>query len=338
MSDTVEPSAWAPCVAVPARNEVERIPALLRSLADQSWLDGAPGRRLPVYLVLNNTTDNSLEAALQCAADLPQLDLNLVSVVFSPAQAHVGSARRRAMNLALAGLKDPAHGVLLTTDADARPDRRWIDASLAAIAAGADAVGGRIVGDAAEEALLGPAVLRRARDQLRYARLCDQLASVMDPTPHDPWPRHQDHTGASLAVRARAYRAVGGLPALPFREDLGLVRRLRAANFKLAHPLSVQVEVSARLHGRAPGGMAECLRGWMRAEAEQRPHLVEAPEDVRTRLQGRAALRRSPDALVGERLELWAADDPDVVGVVPILDAIAQMEALIAMEAAQDAC
>lgn len=337
MSDIVEPQAWTPAVAVPARNEAERIPALLRSLADQSWLDGAPGRRLPVCLVLNNTTDDSLAVAQHCAAGHPQLDVQLATVVFPPARAHVGSARRQAMKLALARL-DPAHGVLLTTDADARPDGDWIDASLAAIAAGADAVGGRIVGDPAEEARLGPEVLRRARDQLRYARLCDQLASVMDPTPHDPWPRHQDHTGASLAVRAQAYRAVGGLPALAFREDLGLVRRLRAANFKLAHPLSVRVEVSARLYGRAPGGMADCLKGWIRAEAEQRPHLVEAPEDVRTRLKGRAALRRSPDAGVGDRLERWTGDDPDAVGVVPILEAIAQLEALIATEAAQDVC
>lgn len=335
MPDIAESLNWTPAVAVPARNEADRIPALLQSLADQSWLDHS-NRRLQVHLVLNNTTDGSFEVARQCADQLPQLDLRLTSVVFPPQDAHVGSARRLAMDLAFDALDDLDAGVLMTTDADARPDRQWVDANLTAIAAGADAVGGRIVGDPSEEALLGAEVLRRARDQLRYATLCDQLASHIDPAPHDPWPRHQDHTGASLAVRSRAYRDVGGLPALPFREDLGLVRRLRAANFKLSHPLAVEVMVSARLHGRAPGGMADCLRGWMLAEAEHRPHLVEAPDDMRLRLVCRAAFRRGDHARTGEHIERWAGDAPDAEGVVPVADAITQLEAAISREAAQD--
>ena len=55
--------------------------------------------------------------------------------------------------------------------------------------------------------------------------LADHLASLLDFVPHDPWPRHSDHTGASLAVRGDVYAAVGGIPPLPFREDIGFVAR-----------------------------------------------------------------------------------------------------------------
>lgn len=32
----------------------------------------------------------------------------------------------------------------------------------------------------------------------------------------DPWPRHHWHFGASLALTARAYRCVGGLPMVRY--------------------------------------------------------------------------------------------------------------------------
>ena len=102
------------------------------------------------------------------------------------------------------------------------PADSWVEANLKAIAAGADIVGGCIVGDPDEEARLGPGFLHRARLHARYGELRDELAALIDPLDHDPWPRHHDHTGGSLAVRSSVYRAVGGMDAVPFREDLGL--------------------------------------------------------------------------------------------------------------------
>jgi hypothetical protein len=55
------------------------------------------------------------------------------------------------------------NSILLTTDADAVPARNWIDANLAAIENGVDLVGGYIMGDHREEALLGPGFLQRPR-------------------------------------------------------------------------------------------------------------------------------------------------------------------------------
>ena len=134
-----------PIVAIPARNEEERLPHLIRSLGNQTWL-AVRGRRLHVVLVLNNCDDASAKVALREAAYHPNLFLDLIKVDFSAEDAHVGSARRLAMERASQISVDPMRTVLLTTDADSAPTRTWIDANLRAIEAGADIVGGRIRG------------------------------------------------------------------------------------------------------------------------------------------------------------------------------------------------
>ena len=259
-----------PIVAIPARNEEERLPSLIRALGDQSWL-AVRGRHLRVVIVLNNCDDASERVARIEATYHPNLLLDLVKVDFPAEQAHVGAARRLAMERAWQVSSDPMRSVLLTTDADSVPTPTWIDANLSAIEAGADIVGGQIVGDEEEEASLGARFLQRASRQSRYARLTDRLATLIDPLPYDPWPRHSDHTGASLAVRANIYAAVGGMPALPFREDLAFVSRVRGSGYRLRHSLDVRVKVSARLDGRALGGMADCIKGWVEAEEKGSP-------------------------------------------------------------------
>lgn len=326
-----------PAVAVPVKDEAERLPNLLHSLSRQSWIASA-GRALPVVLVVNNSTDGSAEIARTLGYDLPGIDLIVLEVKFAGADANVGSARRLAMEKASDIIGDRLSGVILTTDADATPHHDWVKTNLAALKSGADAVGGLIIGDASEEAVLGDGVLHRVRLHMRYAELGDRLAALVDPLPYDPWPRHRDHTGASLAVRSSVYRKVGGLPALPYREDLAFVSRLRAHDFKLAHPLAVRVGVSARLDGRAPGGMADCLRSWIEANARGAPQLVEAPVDILERLYRRHALRMAADPGVGALIERLAADDPDAPSIVPIEAAIAELAALVAShEAVPDA-
>jgi hypothetical protein len=212
---------WHPIVAVPARNEAQRLPFLLDSLGQQSWLAG-PERQLPVVLVLNNCDDNSAASIVHAAARHPKLLLDVIETDFPASQAHVGSARRLALERALELTHHRARSVLLTTDADAVPMADWIENNLRAIDEGAAIVGGHILGDKTEEALLGPHFRRRARRQLHFGRLIDRLTTLIDPIPHDPWPRHSDHTGASLAVRADVYAAVGGMPACQFAKILRL--------------------------------------------------------------------------------------------------------------------
>jgi hypothetical protein len=279
-----------PIVAVPVRDEAERLPALINALACQTWILRT-SQILPVVLVLNNCRDDTAGVLKASAAQQPHLAIAVIDIDFPPDSAHVGSARRLAMEEALRTVGP--NSILLTTDADAVPAANWIDANLAAIENGADLVGGCIMGDHHEEALLGQGFLRRSTRHLQYARLVDQLSALVDPLPHDPWPRHFDHTGASLAVRGEVYQAVGGLPPLPFGEDVAFVNAVCRAGYRLRHPLDVRVVVSARLQGRATGGMADCLKGWVDAAARGLPHLVEDPLKVAARLRRRRVTRPS---------------------------------------------
>ncbi len=343
-------STWHPIVAVPARNEAQRLPRLIEALAGQSWI-AARGRALRLVIVFNNCTDGSAGIARAAAARHPGLEMEAVEIAFPEASAHVGSARRLAMQRASEIAGGRAGSVLLSTDADAVPPPDWVEANLRAIDEGADLVGGRIVGDPDEEARLGPAFGRRAARHLRYLALADRLAALVDPLPHDPWPRHWDHTGASLAVRGEVHEAVGGVPAIPFREDLAFVTRARAMGFLLRHAPDVEVGVSARLAGRAQGGMADCLKAWIAEEEEGRPHLVEAPSSVLERLERRrmlrslAGLRREQRDAVLARLgldadvlapdtqalvEAHAPDDPDAMAAVPVDLAIDELARMIA--------
>jgi len=345
-----------PRVAVPARNEAGRLESLLNSLASQTW-QTLSGKRLPVVIVLNNCDDGSRQILDQLVPQHPSLDLTVLDVQFPPSKAHVGSARRLAMETACRGARDDARTILMTTDADATPDPNWVAANIAAIDAGADVVGGEIIADRGEEERLGPGFLERAKLHKRYTELADKLTGLIDPLPWDPAPRHTDHSGGSIAVTVQAYRAVGGMHALPFREDIDLVERLTEAGARLRHDPAVRVTVSARIVGRAASGMADCIRGWLMEEIEGRPHLVEDPLWIEQRAVRRRAIRTtdfadldqvdelarlvdvptrklfSPDGArigVGHLIRCFAPDDLDVAPVVPVRVAISLITQRIA--------
>jgi hypothetical protein len=57
--------------------------------------------------------------------------------------------------------------------------------------------------------------------------------------------------------------------------------------------------VSARLDGRARGGMADCLKAWLAAEAAGQPQLVEDAATVLARLTRRHRKRALPASATG---------------------------------------
>ena len=292
-------------VCVPARDERERLPRLIRSLAAQDAPE--PGGRLRVVILANSCRDGTADAvrAMRDAGETPSLDLRLVEVALEGPEAHVGTARRMALDAGAGWLEAEAcaDGFLLTTDADARVPPDWVAANRAALA-GAEIVGGRLVID--PDAEPDPAVADLNARIERYWAAVRALEDRTDPPPHDPAPRHGDHTGASLGLRADLYRAVGGLPPLPRGEDNALVARVRAAGGRLRHCPSVRVLVSDRAAGRAEGGMAvEMVR---RAEAIRTgaPYRLPTAAHWQAVIARRAALRRSWHAR-GDRTAAWAA-------------------------------
>ena len=252
MPRLTESFASAPAVvAIPVRDEVERIADCLLALARQE------GRAPGVLLLVNNTVDATMSvvAELSAAVEMPVV---AIEHRFADGEASAGAARRLAM--AHSDRLAPPGVPLLTTDADGRVGPDWLSANLYHLDRGIDAVFGRAVIDPDEALRIPPALHRADAQENAYAMALDELAHWLDPDPDDPWPRHTEHSGASIAVRRLAYREAGGVPDLALGEDRAFAMALRRSGARIRHAPEVQVVVSGRILGRAVGGMADTIR------------------------------------------------------------------------------
>jgi hypothetical protein len=154
-----------------------------------------------------------------------------------------------------AGVPD---GLIATTDGDSRVAPDWLAVQLELASGGALAIGGRIELDPEEAALLPPGVLAARRDQARQ-----RLASIRGGNARrheDPaLCEHHQFSGASLAVTARTYQQIGGLPDVEALEDEALQRLLEERRIPIVRSKRVFVATSARTQGRAPRGLARDL-------------------------------------------------------------------------------
>lgn len=290
-----------PVVAIPVCNEAETIRHCLGALSDQSFRDP-----FEVLLLLNNCTDGTEPIVRAMEPSLP-FRLHVAEFRLPPAQANAGSARRLAMDMAA----NFTQGVLLTTDADSYVGKNWVAANLQAIASGADAVAGRAEIDPIDAARLPVKMLEdEARAQL-LVTLLDRIDWLLDPDPADPWPRHVQHSGASIAVTAECYRRVGGLPDVALGEDRAFFRRLRRIDARIRHAPEVVVTVSGRLVGRAKDGMADTMR---RRITEADPWLDDYTEAAADRAN-RAAARSGARSLWADR-----ADGPRLMQLAASLE------------------
>lgn len=251
-------------VAIPIHNEREHIVDCLGALAAQTGI--APDR-YGLLLFLNNCSDGTAEA-ISSFAPLP-FPLRVLDVHHQEATA--GWARRCAMDAAAEWLEESGSGdgTLMTTDADSRVGSDWIKRNLAHIAAGADAVAGRISLDPADAALLPASLHARGRLEGEYEALLTEIGARLDVEPGNPWPCHWTRSGATLAVRLPVYRAVGGMPALAHGEDRAFVSAVREQDFVVRHAPDIEVVTSGRLVGRATGGAADTMK--LRCEVPDSP-------------------------------------------------------------------
>jgi GT2 family glycosyltransferase len=282
-------------VAIPARDEAERIGPCLDSLNEQTQPPDA------VVLLLNNCTDRTEKIARGMAADL-RFRLDVISRDLPPTAANAGHARRLAMELAAKQVGP--NGVLLTTDADAVAPPEWVSGNLAALDQGVDIVCGRAIIDPVEAQLIPDHLHVDDARECRLIALLDDMAWLLDPEMHDPPARHTEASGASLAVSAEAFHRVGGIPAIPAGEDRAFVRALWMMDARVRHDPGIQVVVSGRFEGRAPGGMADAIRRRMLQQDEFTDDLVEPAMDAFQRYGLRQRARRARGGLA----------DPDLAG------------------------
>ncbi len=247
----VTPSGLAAVAAVPARDEAERLPDCLVALAASLARLADPAA---ILLLVNDSTDGTAAAARALA---PRLPVALVSreVRLPPGRTDAGHARRVALDLAAAmAARD---GILLSTDADTRVAPDWARRLVARVRAGAGLACGAIRPAPAEMARLSPRLRRMARAEAALARAQDGLWKRL--VPGEPRAIGLTPGGASLAMGVGAYRAAGGVPARPAREDRALAAAMAACGERVvAAPEAVAV-TSCRLDGRASDGMARTL-------------------------------------------------------------------------------
>jgi GT2 family glycosyltransferase len=280
-------------VAIPVHNEAEYIESCLNALARQ-----VPSCDFDVVALLNNCTDET-SAIVSAAASRMPFRLHTFQYWLNPMASNAGAARRLAVRHAakLAG----EGGIIFTTDADGRVATNWIAVNLAAIEAGADAVAGMAELDA-EDAATIPIQLHLDEEKSEtFGDLLDEIDWLLDPDPSDPWPRHTQHSGASIAVRANWLVRAGGIPAVPIGEDRRLFTALRELDARIRHARDAIVTVSGRTTGRAKGGMADTIARRMKEPDQWLDDCLEPAADHARRATLRARAR-----------EIWAEKIPAI--------------------------
>lgn len=296
LTDTVPRPSCQVCIGVPVRNEAADLNTLLRSLTYQVDNQGRQINpdRYEVLLLANNCWDNSAAIAHAWGKAHPALNLHVISVTLPQPQASVGYARRLLMNEAyrrLAQIRGKST-VIASTDGDTEVAPNWIAAMLAEFDQGAEVVCGRIL--TRRSTALGIS----AKTSLYFLRymghryLTAQLEALLDPQPHDCWPRHYQHFGANMAVLSEIYGRVGGIPAVKNQEDVAFYRRLQQFDAKIRHSPLVRVTTSARRIGRTSGGLAERLNQLTQAAQERQAVFVELPSLTEARILTRHQLRQ----------------------------------------------
>ena len=217
-------------VVVPAHNEEQLLPACLASLRRAArTLRGIPVR---VVVVADDCQDETVRVARRSGAH-----------VVAIGDRNVGAARAAgaAAVLKRAAALDPAEVWLATTDADTLVPARWLRGQVRFANRGCDAVAGTV--RVTDWSGYRPAVGEAFRE--RY----DAPAGSGHPHVH----------GANLGIRASAYLAAGGFPAVATAEDHALVRALAASGGRVLRTRALPVVTSARRDARAPRGFGHYL-------------------------------------------------------------------------------
>lgn len=260
-------------IAVPVRNEAERLPRFLSALARQV---NAPAFDLCLFF------DNCDDGSEPLATGMLQRRLPFrmhVDRVGDGAPPNAGLARARAMQLAVEAAPS---GIVLTTDADGEPAPDWVAANLRALKR-ADVVAGRI------ERTPGRASPMQDRLEAYYDRL-HALRRLLDPVPWEDADTHHWTSAASLGMRAEIYRALGGFAPLAAGEDAAFADAAARAGYRLRRDRRVAVRTSARRHGRAAHGFAATLAAFDGTAAMP---LVHHPADEAWRYGLHARARRA---------------------------------------------
>ncbi|WP_316796977.1 glycosyltransferase family 2 protein [Pedobacter agri] len=278
-------------VIVPAKNEsafiIQTLDALRFQLND---LGVAINSDLYEILVLaNNCSDDTFNICKAYQQNHPRFNLHIERILLNKESAHIGTARRLLMDAAYRRLTNVAgeKGIIVSTDADSEVAPDWIYHILKEISHGADVVGGRILPKDT------PSISRRhhLRD-VTYRFLKSQLESAIDPCESNPWPRHFQCYGPSLAVTCEMYEKAGRLPIIPYLEDEEFRKALKRVDAKIRHSPHVRIYTSGRLDGRVKFGFSVQLKHWSDMSLRSEEEKVESLETLIFKFEFKNNLRK----------------------------------------------
>lgn len=278
------------CVIVPAKNEAAGLRHTLDALRCQQDESGVAfsADAYEVLLLINNSNDGSYRIAKKYQQQHPEFQLHVEQINLPVACANVGTARRLLMDAACHRLT--ARGddtrIIASTDGDTVVDAQWLHYTVAAIEAGNDAVGGRIL----TLAEVNDARRFHLRD-VTYRCLLAKAEALIDPQINDPMPRHFQFFGASMAVTCRMYLRVGRLPRVPHLEDIAFYEALLKHDARVRKSFDVKVYTSARLQGRVAVGFSEQLTKWVTDQKSGKLQMVDSATVLLAKYEARKRLR-----------------------------------------------
>ncbi len=291
----VKPECLA-SVVIPVRNEAVCLPATLESLARQVDWRNQPldPHSYEIIILANNCRDDSAAIVRRWQTKNPALSIHLVEAELPPENANIGYVRRILMNEAAGRLRNNRHknGIIMTTDGDTRVAPNWVAANLYEIADGAEAVGGRILVNAAELRQMGGKARRFHLLDVGYRLAAAELEARLDVVSHDYLPRHHQHFNGSFAVTTEAFQRAGGVPDVRFLEDVAFYQALLRVDARVRHSPLVRVETSARCTGRTELGLSTQLTEWTIMGGSVHDYFVESAAAIERRVSLRARLRK----------------------------------------------
>lgn len=279
-------------VVVPAKDEASYIKKTLNALRTQIDDMGEPLQNecYEVLILANNCSDDTYEICKDYQTEYPEFRIAIESIQIPKSLAHIGTVRRMLMDAAYERLMNVTgeKGIIVSTDADTEVDPQWIFQIIQEIENGVDVVGGRILSKDT------PSLSRmhHLRD-VTYRFLKAKLECEIDPCKFNPWPRHHQCFGASLAVTCEMYERGGRLPIVPYLEDEAFRIAVNRIDAKIRHSPKVLVYTSSRLLGKVDVGFSGQLKEWETMSLNNQQQLEESFESVKLQFVIKNHLRKA---------------------------------------------
>ncbi|RZM27520.1 MAG: glycosyltransferase [Pedobacter sp.] len=305
------------CVVVPVKDEEDNIVQTLKALHFQKDEFGQAlnSSCYETLVLVNNSVDASFGLCRQYQQQHPDFNLHICQITLPQDVAHIGTVRKLLMDEACNRLLQvpDARGIIVSTDGDSMVDEQFVYQIMLEFDKDVDVVSGRIIARDLPKA----AKLPHLRD-VGYRFLVSRLEAYLDPSVYDPWPRHFQCYGPSIAVTCRIYQKAGGIKAIPCLEDEEFRKALKRIDAKMRKSPKVKIYTSSRLAGRVPFGFSVQLRQWQEMQLAGTEQVVESFSTVHYRLVNKKRLRllwlqdrQDADTLKGlksyaEKLELDA--------------------------------